>query len=107
MYTITPETANTLSQETNIWKWPQWATYLILTAGPLGITWFIIHQSKSKRARDRKLIEILKDTNGKITEQSMIDDEAGKDVYIQKGQKKFMTLDSDKLQDIDPDDFKE
>lgn len=101
---ITPNVADTLSKQTNVWKWPMWATYLILAAG--GTTWFIIYQSISKRKRDNKFVEILKDTDGKIHNQSVISDEAGADLYVEKGQKKFMTMDTDKLKDLDPDDFK-
>lgn len=103
---ITPETAGVLSEETNVWKWPQWATYLILASGPLGITWFIIYQNASKRKRDKEFVQILKDADGKIENQEIIDDEAGKDIYVQKGQKNFMTMNSEKLKDLDPDDFK-
>lgn len=102
---ITPKTANVLSEQTNVWYWLQWATYLILTAGPLGITWFIIYQNASKRKRDNEFVQILKDTDGKIENQVIINDEAGTDVYVQKGQKKFMTMDTEKLKDLDPDDF--
>lgn len=101
---ITPETASVLSEETNVWHWPQWATYLILAAG--GLTWFVIYQNASKRKRDNKFVEILKDTDGKIHNQSVIDDEAGVDLYVEKGQKKLMTMNSEKLKDLDPDDFK-
>lgn len=101
---ITPETVNVLSEETNVWHWPQWATYLILGAGSL--TWFIIYQNVSKRKRDNEFVQILKDTDGKIMDQTVINDEAGTDVYVEKGLKKFMTMDTEKLKDLDPDDFK-
>ena len=101
---ITPSVADTLSEQTNVWKWPMWTTYIILAAA--GTTWFIIYQNASKRKRDNKFVEILKDTDGKIHNQSVISDEAGADLYVEKGQKKFMTMDTEKLKDLDPDDFK-
>lgn len=100
---ITPKSANVLSEETNVWHWSQWATYLILAAG--GWTWFIIYQNASKRKRDNEFVQILKDTDGKIHNQTIISDEAGTDVYVQKGQKKFMTMDTDKLKNLNPNDF--